>query len=109
MTDVALSQMYNLARLGQAGDQVSLVAGENERAALAIVANVLAVPKFAAKVALRKLSPTHFALDYELAANIIQACVVTLEPLPAEIVRSFTRELQYRTNLRREAPEKDAE
>ena len=107
MKDLPLSQTYNLGRLGQTGDEVALAASEEQRAALAAVAEILAVPQFTARIALKKLSPTRFEIQYELAAGIIQACVVTLEPLTAHIARTFTRELQYTPSLRRGDQEKE--
>ncbi len=86
---------YNLNRLGQAGDEVAFSASEDERAALAVLAGVLDVPKYDAQIRLHKLSPTRFALAYHLAAEVMQACVVTLEPLLARITRDFERELHY--------------
>ena len=93
---------YNLNRLGQAGDDIAFAAGEQERAALAQFAGVLGVSRFEARIGLKKLSPTRFALSYELTAKISQACVVTLEPVDARIERSFSRELRFTPNLRRD-------
>jgi hypothetical protein len=102
MKEPPLSRIYNLGRLGQSGDKTSLEASAEERAALAKDAGVLEVPKFSAGIVLQKISPTRFEIGYSLAAEIIQACVVTLEPLPARINRDFTRELHYTPNFRRE-------
>ena len=49
-----LSHPYNLNRLGQAGDDVSFSASDEERAALARFAGVLRVDLFAAHIVLRK-------------------------------------------------------
>src|SRR5271165_4481406 len=102
-----LSRVYNLGRLGQMGDEILLDASEDERTALAKTAEILAVPKFSARIVLKKLSPTRFALHYDLAAEIIQACVVTLEPLAARIARDFVRELHHTPNLHRAGVEKE--
>jgi uncharacterized metal-binding protein YceD (DUF177 family) len=101
-----ISKIYNLGRLGQAGDEVTLKANEAERAELAELAkesSVLEVREFSARVRLKKISPTRFDLHYHLQAEIIQACVVTLEPLTAGIEKDFLRELHYAPNLRRVA------
>jgi hypothetical protein len=106
MTDTPpLSRIYNLGRLGHTGDEVVLDADETERAALAKAVAVLEVPKFSARIALKKLSPTRFSLHYDLAAEILQACVVTLEPLVARISKDFVRELHHTPNLNRVAKE----
>jgi hypothetical protein len=95
---------YNLARLGQAGDEIVFAAGGEERVALARLAGVLEVLRFEAKIGLQKLSATRFSLTYGLSADIVQACVVTLEPLAAATARSFARELHFTPNLRRDPP-----
>jgi hypothetical protein len=106
MTDTPpLSRIYNLGRLGHTGDEVVLDADETERAALAKAVAVLEVPKFSARIVLKKLSPTRFSLHYDLAAEILQACVVTLEPLVARIAKDFVRELHHTPNLNRVAKE----
>ena len=101
MSDAPLSRIYNLGRLGHTGDQVVLDADEAERAALAKAVAVLEVPKFSARIVLKKLSPTRFSLHYDLAAEILQACVVTLEPLAARITKDFVRELHHTPSLNR--------
>jgi hypothetical protein len=103
----ALSHIYNLGRLGQAGDALTIEAGPEERAGLARLAGVLEVPKFTATVSLKKISPTRFELSYALAAEVIQACVVSLEPLTAPIAKEFTRELHFTPVMRRPAGEKE--
>jgi len=99
-----ISNIYNLNRLAQVGDEVTLDANEGERAELAHLAkesSVLEVPEFSARVALKKISSTRFDLHYHLEARIIQACVVTLEPLTARIEKDFIRELHYAPHLHR--------
>ncbi len=100
-----LSRVYNLGRLGQAGDSITLDAGPEERAGLARLAGVLEVPKFFAEISLKKLSPTRFEISYALAAEVVQACVVSLEPLTAAIVREFSRELHFTPVMRRDIKE----
>ena len=94
---------YTLNRLGQAGDDIAFAAGDAERVALAKFAGVLGVPGFEARIALRKLASNRFSVSYELAAEVTQSCVVTLEPLKARIDRTFDRELRFTPNLRRDA------
>jgi len=91
----------NLGRLGQAGDEIGFSASAEERAALARLAEVLEVPSFAARIGLKKLSPNRFLVSCALTADVVQACVVSLEPVPAHIEKQFRRELHYTPNLRR--------
>jgi len=90
-----LTHSYNLARLGNAGDEVRIEADAAQRAAIAAVAGILSLGRFAATVALTTSSPSRFLLVCRLEADVVQACVVTLEPVPARIVRDFTRELHF--------------
>jgi uncharacterized metal-binding protein YceD (DUF177 family) len=90
-----ITHSYNLARLGNAGDVVRIEADEAQRAAIAALAGVLSLSRFAATVALKKSSPSRFLLNFRLEAEVTQACVVTLEPVAASIVRDFTRELHF--------------
>jgi uncharacterized metal-binding protein YceD (DUF177 family) len=105
MNAAPISLNYNLGRLGQAGDVVNFEAGADERAALAKFAGLLDVPELRAKITLKKLAPTRFEIAYDFTAQVIQSCVVTLEPVPARIQKSFTRELHHTPNLRRVSKE----
>jgi uncharacterized metal-binding protein YceD (DUF177 family) len=90
-----ITHFTNLARLGNAGDEVRIEADEAQRAAIAALAGILSLSRFAALVTLKKAGPSRFALDYRLEAELTQACIVTLEPVAARIERSFTRELHF--------------
>ncbi|HJS46230.1 MAG TPA: hypothetical protein VJ753_07500 [Rhizomicrobium sp.] len=90
-----LSHSYNLARLGNAGDEVYFAASEAERGALAKWAGVLSVEKLEVRVQIKKRAPNRYGLSFALAAEVTQACVVTLEPVPAGIQHSFSRELVF--------------
>jgi hypothetical protein len=101
MTDgLPLTHPYNLARLGNAGDTVSFAADAAQREAIARWSGVLSVEGLATTVDIRKLAPTRFGLSFTVAADVTQACVVTLEPVPAHIERRFTRELHFTGPIR---------
>ena len=95
------SQSYNLARLGNAGDAVAFAADADQRAAIAAWSQVMAVDRFEAQVALRKAGADRFTLDFTMTVDVVQACVVTLEPVPAHLERQFTRELHFAGQIRR--------
>ena len=102
MTDaLPLSHSYNLARLGNAGDTVTFVADEAERAAIAAWSGVLSLESFTVTVTLTKLDAAAFGLDFRVTADLNQACVVSLEPVPAHIDHSFHRELHFVGQSRR--------
>jgi uncharacterized metal-binding protein YceD (DUF177 family) len=110
MTDgLPLSHLYNLNRLGQAGDEVSFSIAEEDRAALAQFAGVVRVDLFEAQILLRKPAANRFHLDFTLKANIVQACVVSLADVSSHIERQFVRELHFDPALKRAKaqPEED--
>jgi uncharacterized metal-binding protein YceD (DUF177 family) len=99
--ELPFSHLYNLNRLGQAGDQVSFSATEEERAKLARFLDVPRVRLLAARVILKKLAPNRFQLDFTFEADLDQACVVTLADVPARIDGQFARELHFTPALKR--------
>ena len=101
--ELPFSHLYNLNRLGQAGDEVQFATSDAEREALARFAGLVRVDAFTAKIALKKLSPNRFRVEFALQADVIQACVVTLADVPAHIELSFDRELHFSPALRRTA------
>ncbi|HEU0161895.1 MAG TPA: hypothetical protein VFQ69_05795 [Rhizomicrobium sp.] len=113
MTDaLPLSHSYNLARLGNAGDAVTFSADPEQLAAIARWSGVLSVEAFSVAVDIRKLGPVRFGLAFRLTADVTQACVVTLEPVPAHLEQGFSRELHFTGPARHRAertPPKDSE
>jgi len=103
--DLPIHHYFNLGDLSQAGSTVTVAAAGDELPRLAQWAGVEAVRKFAATVALRKLSQTRFTFEAELAADIVQNCVVTLDPLKTHIARHIARELLFAPRARPPAGE----
>ena len=93
--ELPIRHLFDLGDLSQAGSRVSVVANDVERARLAEWAGVGEVRAFAAEVELRRLSRTRFAYEAELKADIVQSCVVTLEPVASRIAKHIARELQF--------------
>jgi uncharacterized metal-binding protein YceD (DUF177 family) len=93
VTDLPLSRSYNLARLGQAGDEVRFEADQTQRAAVAQFANIVSVERLTVQVGLKKPLPGHFVLAYRVEADVIQSCVVTLASVAAHIDCAFSRKL----------------
>jgi uncharacterized metal-binding protein YceD (DUF177 family) len=90
-----LAHSYNLARLGNAGDEVRFAANEEERPAIAKWAGLLSLEKLEARVEIRKSASNRFGLNFHLDADVTQSCVVTLEPVVGHIEHSFSRELVF--------------
>src|SRR5471032_1476611 len=93
-----LNRPYNLGTLGRAGDDIVVTARGDELAQLARWAGVRAVGSFAATIGLQCLSSSRFSYDAELRVEIVQDCVVTLEPLRSVLNRKIHRELYLAEN-----------
>jgi len=93
MNDFPISHPYELGRLGLAGDKVVIVPSQDERARIALWASVDAVEAFEARIELKKITRAHYVFDAVLDADIVQSCVVTLDPVRSHVARAFTREL----------------
>jgi len=90
-----IRHFFDLGDLSQAGSDVGVSVSGDDLVRLARWAGVDAVNAFIAVVELRRLSKTQFAFDAALDADIVQACVVTLEPVITHIARRFSRELHF--------------
>lgn len=66
-----------------------LEANEAERAALAEVLDLQAIHRLVAKVGLRRLSSGLVEVKGSFESEVVQTCVVTLEPVPAKVAESF--------------------
>lgn len=91
---------YDLGDLRRGDEEIRVEARGQDLARIAAWADVRAVESFGATVRLRKHSPTRFALDADLVADIVQDCVVTLEPVRSHIDRPFHRELHLAEPVR---------
>jgi uncharacterized metal-binding protein YceD (DUF177 family) len=99
--DAPFRYEYDLGDVGRSGGaEVAVAARGEELARIALWAEVRAVEAFGAKVVLKKHSATRFSLDAELVADIVQDCVVTLEPVPSRIERHIHRELHLAERTR---------
>lgn len=93
MSDFPVHHDYELGRLGLAGDAVTIAPPKEDLARIAEWAGVDAVESFTAKIDLKKVTQTRFAIDAVLDADIVQNCVVTLDPVRSHIERAFHRDL----------------
>lgn len=100
VNSLPLAHSYNLARLGNAGDVVTIAPNDVERAAIAKWSGIVSLEAFEARVEIGKLAPDRFRLSFHLAASVTQACVVTLEAVESRMERRFARELHFRGPLR---------
>jgi uncharacterized metal-binding protein YceD (DUF177 family) len=75
----------------------NLTANESERAALAKRFDLVSLDRFVATVTLKREPGDAVRLDGRIEADLVQACVVTTEPVPDHIIDLFT--LIYRPDI----------
>nr|WP_298689981.1 DUF177 domain-containing protein [uncultured Dongia sp.] len=66
-----------------------LEANAAERAALAEVLDLQAIDRLVAQLSLRRLSSGLIEVKGRLESDVVQTCIVTLEPVPAKVTESF--------------------
>ena len=71
-------------------DRWEITADAAEREALARRFGLLRLDRLAATVRLRRLAGGLLRLSAELSADVVQACVVTLEPVASQVADSFS-------------------
>jgi hypothetical protein len=89
---------FDLSKLSLAEQDVRLVANPDECARIAQWAQVQSVQRFEATVTLRRLAQNRFSYVATLKADVVQSCVVSLEPVAAHVEKDFSRELNLVTH-----------
>ena len=101
MSAVPLERFHDLSALPAAGYEFDIVPGTEELRALAKWAGVDEVTRLKAHVLARAESRTRFLEETQFEADIVQSCVVTLQPVRTHIARTFTRMLHFVPGVRR--------
>jgi hypothetical protein len=101
MSAVPLERVHDLSHLPDAGYELDIVPGTEELRALAQWAGVEEVSRLRAHVLVRAQSKTRFLEEAQFEADIVQSCVVTLQPVHTHIARSFTRTLHIAPGVHR--------
>ncbi len=105
MTELPVTHLYDFGSLSQAGAAVHIVLKPDALEKLAQWAGVKAVDSFTADFALQKLSQNRFSFDLHWSADVVQSCVVTLEPVKSHLSGELKRELNLVRRPRRGLPE----
>jgi uncharacterized metal-binding protein YceD (DUF177 family) len=90
------SRPVTVAKIPGAGAAYKITATATERAALARRFGLLSLDRLDAEVRLQRASGD-VLVAADVSADLVQACVVTLEPVPAALAQSFT--LRYRPGI----------
>ena len=89
---------FELAGLSERGAELSLSPDAAERARIAAWLGALEVPRLDATIRLSRLDDDVYGYDAEFTAEVVQACVVTLEPVPS--VHRGRAERRYRVTAK---------
>ncbi|HEY4941809.1 MAG TPA: YceD family protein [Rhizomicrobium sp.] len=93
-------EIYDLGDLSRGGVDLRISASGEELVRIARWANVEKVESFSATMTLRKHAANSFSLDADLTADIVQGCVVTLEPVRSHVERQVHRALHLTAPIR---------
>ena len=99
-----IERIIDLDRLGNSGTAVDIVASDSERAALAKRFGFLGLPAFSARVTVDRRIGGQIVVEGRLRGKVVQACVLTLDPVTQELDDAFR--LVFKKDL---ADERDPE
>ncbi len=85
-----LSRPYDTAHLPQTGADLDVEASVGQRTALANAYDLLAVERLVATATLTPAGAGAVTVDGRVVADIVQACVVSLEPVAQHIDEAFS-------------------
>src|SRR5215831_9240949 len=84
-----IERIVDLDRMGAGGAAVEIVASDSERAALARRFGFLGLPAFSARVTVDRRAGGQIVVEGRLRGRIVQACVLTLDPVAQELDDTF--------------------
>jgi uncharacterized metal-binding protein YceD (DUF177 family) len=84
-----IERIVDLDRMGAAGTALDIVASDGERAALAKRFGFLGLPAFSARVTVDHRIGGQVVVEGRLRGRIVQACVLTLDPVTQDLDDTF--------------------
>ncbi len=84
-----IERLVDLDRMGNRGAALDIVASDAERAALAKRFGFLGLPVFSARVTLDLRPGRQVVVEGRLRGKVIQACILTLDPVTQELDDTF--------------------
>jgi hypothetical protein len=101
---------FDLGLVPERGKELVLAPSDAERAAIAAWLHVEAVQALKANIQITRRGENEYAYAAQFEADIVQACVVTLAPVPAHVSGEALRDFRVRPRLagsrrRKSAPE----
>ena len=84
-----IERVVDLDRMGASGTALEIVASDSERAALARRFGFLALPAFSARLTVDRRAGGRVVVEGRLRGRIVQACILTLDPVTQELDETF--------------------
>lgn len=84
-----IERLVDLDRMGAAGAAVEIAPSESERTALAKRFGFLGLPAFSARVTVDRRPGRQVVVEGRLRGRIVQACVLTLDPVAQDLDDTF--------------------
>jgi uncharacterized metal-binding protein YceD (DUF177 family) len=84
-----IERIVDLDRMGAGGAALDIVASDSERSALAKRFGFLGLPAFSARVTVDRGPGGQVVVEGRLRGRIVQACVLTLDPVVQELDDTF--------------------
>jgi len=84
-----LERFVDLERMGSSGAALEIAPSDSERAALAKRFGFLGLPVFSARVTVDRLVGGQIVVEGRLRGRIVQACVLTLDPVTQDLDETF--------------------
>jgi uncharacterized metal-binding protein YceD (DUF177 family) len=84
-----IERVVDLDRMGTVGTALDIVASDGERTALAKRFGFLGLPAFSARVTVDRRPGSQIVVEGRLRGRIVQACVLTLDPVTQDLDDAF--------------------
>src|SRR5438094_4621897 len=84
-----MARVIDVDRLGTGGSALDIVASDGERVALAKRFGFLGLPAFSARVTVDRRPGSQIVVEGRLRGRIVQACVLTLDPVTQDLDDAF--------------------
>ena len=91
MSGSPFSNFYDLSNLPQKGAELAISPGVEERSRIAAWLNIESLEDLNVSVKLSRSASGRFVYRAHFEADVVQACVVTLEPVPSHLSGDFER------------------
>jgi uncharacterized metal-binding protein YceD (DUF177 family) len=88
------SAIFDLGTLRESGAEITLAPKPAERAAIAQWLGIESLDSFKAAIRLSRHGEDHYFYEARFEADVVQACVITLDPVPSHLSGEFRRALR---------------